>query len=70
MQAALTKVTGTTTEQLNEKQKQWIQVIMGVQKFVATLDSGQQQEFKNTMNACQDTSTQIAVSATKKELVI
>ena len=70
MQTALAEVTGTTTEQLNERQKQWIQVITGVQKFVATLDSGQQQEFKNTMNACQDTSTQIAVSATKKELVI
>lgn len=68
VQEAIAVAQGKNVADLTEKDKQWSQLIVGMQKFVNTLPPEQQNSFKSMMNMQQDTNTQVAVSKTKKEL--
>jgi hypothetical protein len=60
---------GKTTDQLSEKETQFVQVIMGVQKFIASFDNPKDPvvvKLKEALASQQDTSTEIAVATTLK----
>jgi hypothetical protein len=66
---ALSQARGETVEELSAKQKQLVQVVQGVQRFINTWkDTGVTDELKTCLNFTQDTNTQIAVASVKKEL--
>jgi len=68
MEQALAQATGKSVEDLSVKQRQFTQVIQGIEKFTDSITSDEWNRFKDVMNQAQDTDTQIAVQSIKKEL--
>jgi len=76
LEQALADATGKTTEELSTKQRQFTQVVMGIQKLMDTYEDNAGLlpgnafviAMKNTFDKTQDTDTQIAVSAVKKSV--
>lgn len=76
MEQALATVTGKTTEELSAKQRQFAQLVKGVQEFMDTyrktppIGEGSAEivlkDMKAFFNATQDTDTQVAVAEVKK----
>lgn len=61
---------GTTVDQLTEKQNQFVQVVMGVQKFITSFDNPKDPvlvKLKEALSSQQDTSTEVAVATTLKQ---
>lgn len=67
MESALAQATGKSAEELSTKQKQFIQVVQGVQKFIAEFPA-HTDGLKMIMNGTQDKDTQVAVAVAKKEM--
>ncbi len=69
MEKLLAEATGTTQEQLTEKQKQLVQLVQGIQKFMDTYGKTNAEALtvlKDIFDKTQDTSTQVAVAEIKK----
>lgn len=61
---------GKTTDQLTEKETQFVQVIMGVQQFISSFDNPKDPtvvKLKEALASQQDTSTEVAVATTLKQ---
>jgi hypothetical protein len=60
---------GKTTDQLTEKETQFVQVIMGVQQFISSFDNPKDPvvvKLKEALASQQDTATEVAVATTLK----
>lgn len=70
LESALASAGGKTVEELSAKQKQLVQVVQGVNAFFSTLpkDDPNRATLKTALSLTQDTDTQVAVAAIKKEL--
>lgn len=67
VEQAIATVQGKTTEELTIKDRQFAQVVQGVQKFLDTWPATEvSKELKSIMDKMQDTDTQIAVATAKK----
>jgi len=69
MEKALADATGKTTEELNNKQRQFVQVVKGIQEYMqlASTKDDEILALKAVMDKYQDTSTKVAVATAKKE---
>lgn len=67
LQQTVAEATGSTFEELDEKQTQFVQLVSGVSKFMETLKDSPAvlASMKHIFNETQDTETQIAVSEVK-----
>jgi len=69
MEHTLATATGKTTADLSIKEKQFVQLVKGVQGFLdINKETMAGKEMKNCMNVAQDTDTRIAVAAVKKSV--
>jgi hypothetical protein len=68
LQQAVTTATGATTEALSDKQRQFVQLVQGIGEFMGDLETPTIKILKTTLDRTQDTDTQVAVAAVKKEL--
>lgn len=67
MEQAVTTVTGQTTEDLNNKDRQFVQLVKGVQEFMKTYGNDDAiGKLEDAMDKHQDTETKIAVATAKK----
>lgn len=67
------QATGKTADELSKKEKQFVEVVKGVQKFINTYREDKPDvvsAMKEMMDKAQDTSTQVAVAKIKKETVV
>jgi len=73
MEQLVAQATGKTTGELSEKNKQFIEVVKGVQAFINTYRDKTPDvinDMKTMLNKAQGTSTQVAVAKVKKEVVV
>lgn len=71
VEQVVSQATGKTAAELSEKEKQLIEVVKGVQKFIDTYKDKEPEavtSLKELSNKAQDTSTQVAVAKIKKEI--
>ena len=68
MEQALATVKGKATDELSTKEKQFVQLVKGVQAFmdIPGMGAGEIASLKTTMNEAQDKDTQAAVTVIKK----
>ena len=67
MEQAVATATGKTTAELSVKEKQFVQLVKGVQAFMTTNQGTlADKELKTAMNEAQDKDTQAAVAVVKK----
>ncbi len=71
VESTLAAVTGKSTEQLNTKERQFVQLVKGLQEYIKTQDGNGNKDailaLKGIMDKYQDTETKIAVAAVKKK---
>lgn len=77
MEQVVAQTVGTTANELSEKEKQLVEVVKGVQKFINTYrDTTDNKEavmiktLKELSSKAQDISTQVAVAKIKKEVLV
>lgn len=71
MEQVVAQTSGKTASELTEKEKQLVEVVKGVQKFIDTYRTGQPEmvtKFKELASKAQDTSTQVAIAQIKATL--
>jgi hypothetical protein len=67
---ALAQAQGKTVEELSVKQRQFVQLVQGINAYITALpkDDPNRLVIKTALSMTQDTDTQIAVQTVKKEL--
>ena len=65
MEQALLTVSGKTNEELTLKEKQFLQLIQGTQKYMSIAAPADVRVLKECMNESQDTETKVAVASAK-----
>jgi len=72
MEQAIAQATGKTADELSEKEKQLVEIVKGVQKFMNTYRDKSPEILSNMKEAfdkTQDVSTQVAVARIKKQIL-